>query len=143
MDYFAKELNSLFQNNPFPVILFACSNSKTVPADLKKLFLESFEIDAPDAAQREEILRWILEERGAETEADLRGIADKTHGFFFEDLKALTYHAATDRKMSEGDEDDLITEENFASAIGDCQLLAKILSIVIFFLFFRFHAREL
>lgn len=126
MDYFAKELNTLFQNNTFPVILFACSNSKTVPVDLKKNFLETFEIDAPDAVQREEILTWILEERGAKIEADLGEIANKTHGFFFEDLKALVYYAEMDGMKLESDGETVVTEVNFLSAIGDIHLVDRI-----------------
>ncbi|KAJ8919711.1 hypothetical protein NQ315_006239 [Exocentrus adspersus] len=115
MGYFADELANLFENNPYPVLLFCCSNSKTIPTDLKKLFLETFDVDAPDAMQRKENLRWIIQDRDTNTDANLDEVADKTHGFFFEDLKALVYFAERD---SDGA---VVCREGFSSAIDYMQ----------------------
>ncbi|KAJ8930076.1 hypothetical protein NQ314_017183 [Rhamnusium bicolor] len=120
--YFADELQVLFESNPFPVILFCCSNEKDIPADLKKIFLETFDINAPHCSEREQNLRWILEERSIKTNVNLSEIANKTHGFFFEDLNALVYYAKIDNKiMSSHIERNILTQENFLTAIDFMQ----------------------
>ncbi|KAJ8936011.1 hypothetical protein NQ318_000669 [Aromia moschata] len=122
MGYFEHELDTLFENNPFPVILFCCSNEKNIHANLKKIFLETFEINAPDAKQREEMLEWILEERNVGSGTNLNDIANKTPGFYFEDLKALVYYAISNSKnvLSEA-EKAMLSEENFTKAIDYMQ----------------------
>lgn len=91
--HFSDELKFLFDNNPYPIVLFCCSNQRDIPVTLKQLFLQTFEIKAPTDTQRELSLKWICEEKNKITDVDFHTIANKTHGFFFEDLEALVYHA--------------------------------------------------
>ncbi|CAG9816067.1 unnamed protein product [Phaedon cochleariae] len=120
MSNFADELEILFEKNTFPVLLFCCSNKKDVPTDLKKLFLECFEISAPSDIQREQNMRWILDEKDFRTEANLADIANKTHGFYFGDLQALIYYAQKDfRSTSIGEVN--LGDVNFLKAIDHMQ----------------------
>lgn len=116
MGYFADELNILFDNNPYPILLFCCSNKSNTPTELKKLFLETFEISAPDDTQRQLNLKWILEDERLEVDFDLQKVANKTHGFYFEDTKALVYYAKKNSMEKKGDE--VLKEEHFNEAIG-------------------------
>ncbi|XP_074026462.1 peroxisomal biogenesis factor 6 isoform X3 [Leptinotarsa decemlineata] len=118
MGNFSDELKFLFENNIFPVFLFCCSNQKDIPTNLRKLFLETFEIGAPSELQREHNLRWILEEERLNTDIMLSEIANKTHGFFYEDLRALVYHARRElrKRTSQSDKTD-ICETDFFCAI--------------------------
>lgn len=113
-------MDYLFDNNPFPVILFCCSNSKDIPAEFKRVFLEIFDINAPTDLEREKILTWVIEKNDIELEAvDLKKVANKTHGFYFEDLKALVYYAESSfyKKCGDGDRA-VLKEEDFEYAIG-------------------------
>ncbi|XP_074026455.1 peroxisomal biogenesis factor 6 isoform X2 [Leptinotarsa decemlineata] len=122
MGNFSDELKFLFENNIFPVFLFCCSNQKDIPTNLRKLFLETFEIGAPSELQREHNLRWILEEERLNTDIMLSEIANKTHGFFYEDLRALVYHARRElrKRTSQSDKTD-ICETDFFCAIDYMQ----------------------
>ncbi|CAG9763428.1 unnamed protein product [Ceutorhynchus assimilis] len=91
---FINYLDNLFYNNQHPVIVFCCTNSKTIAPELKRMFLEIFEINAPTDSNREKNLQWILEKNAINyNEVDLKLVASKTNGFYFEDLNALVYHA--------------------------------------------------
>ncbi|XP_072375630.1 peroxisomal ATPase PEX6 [Diabrotica undecimpunctata] len=130
MGNFLDELNFLFENNTFPVLLFCCSNQKEIPPDLKKLFLQTFDICTPSDLERERHLRWICEERNIETDIDFSEVANKTHGFVFEDLRALVYYAERncgrklcDSKMFKIDVDDFdkavdYMQKNYNESIG-------------------------
>ncbi|XP_050312238.1 peroxisome assembly factor 2 isoform X2 [Anthonomus grandis grandis] len=108
---FSHHLEALFQNNPYPVIIFCCTSSKYIPAELKRLFLEAFEVNSPTDVEREENLRWIVEMNDLTANGEVYGkVANKTHGFYFKDLEALVYHAAC---KGEG----VLEEEHFEEAL--------------------------
>ncbi|KAG5864634.1 hypothetical protein JTB14_031602 [Gonioctena quinquepunctata] len=115
---FSDELKFLLETNPFPVFLFCCSNQKDIPTNLKKLFLETFDIGVPTESQRQLHLRWILEEGDFNTNADLSEIANKTHGFLYEDLRALVYYARKELRKTSGSSDTNLGEKHFMEAIG-------------------------
>lgn len=100
------------------MILFCSSNEKSaIPVGLKRLFLKSFEIKAPSEDERERILQWILTEHRIETDGvDLKEVANKTRGFFFDDLKALVHYADLNRTKNPGGG---LTEQYFFEALGD------------------------
>lgn len=119
MGYFADELDTLYQNNPYPLLVFCCTNDKNIPTDLKKLFLESFDVIAPNDIQREKNFQWILEDEKLVANFDLREVANKTHGFYFEDLRALVYYAKRNFVKENGSGKQIILEEpHFSAAIG-------------------------
>ncbi|CAG9864772.1 unnamed protein product [Phyllotreta striolata] len=104
---FADELNILFENNSLPILLFCCTDQDTIPSNLRKSFLETFEIRAPTGDERAEALKWITAGCKLDSGVDFDEIAQKTHGFFYEDLKALIYYA---RKRSECINQDKLTQ---------------------------------
>ncbi|XP_060519317.1 peroxisomal ATPase PEX6 isoform X2 [Cylas formicarius] len=113
---FKNQLEHLFENNEFPVILFCSSEGSNIAPDMKRLFLETFEVNAPTDEERELILRWLLDANSTSSRnVDLKNVANKTHGFYFEDLKALVYHAKrqSNRKA--------LTEDDFQIAIDFMQ----------------------
>lgn len=119
MGYFADEIGTLFENSPYPLLLFCCTNDKNIPTDLKKLFLESFDITAPNDTQREENLKWILEDENLRVDFDLQKVANKIHGFYFEDIKALVYYTKGNFRRKNGVlKEVVLNEEHFADAIG-------------------------
>lgn len=114
MSFFRTELESLFQNNSFPLILICVSNSKEIPLELTRAFLEIFTIKSPDENQRVQMVNWILKSKNLESCANLTEIAQKTHGFVFEDFKALIYHAQKDLS-----DKNLLNKDNFDRALGN------------------------
>lgn len=84
------------------------SNSKELPSDLGRMFLETIKINAPSQEERELLLSWILANESL-TSDYVKDIAAKTHGFLFEDLKALV-HFANGRQV--------VTANDFESALG-------------------------
>lgn len=115
VDYFKFELSNNLTNNDPPLIVICISNSKNIPAELGRIFLEIFEFGAPDQDERAKILEWILEEQALETDTDMKEIAGKTHGFFYGDLAALIYHA---RKNSFDNRSDSLIKADFETALG-------------------------
>ena len=97
--------------------MFCCCNEKCIPGELKRIFLKIFDIKAPNDSEREKILWWILESMNAKTDADINGIANKTHGFLFEDLKALAHRAVTEF-YSEHTNEESVPENYFLRALG-------------------------
>ncbi|EEZ99865.1 Transitional endoplasmic reticulum ATPase TER94-like Protein [Tribolium castaneum] len=96
ISYFTTEVKTLFESNSFPLILICCSSDKNIPIELKRTFLKTFEIKAPNDQEREKILNWILKSQDVTTDIDMSEIANKTHGFLFEDLQTLVHYAMTD-----------------------------------------------
>lgn len=90
---FKLELDNLFSNNNYPLILICSSNIQDLPSELSRLFLEIIEIKAPNSKERCEMLKWILKCKNLRYKFDLNELANKTNGFLLEDLKALTYYA--------------------------------------------------
>lgn len=117
MGNFADELEMLFDDIKFPVILFCCSTSTNIPTNLKKLFLQSFVIDHLTTEQREKNLEWIIDEKGLETDCNLSDVANKTHSFHFEDLRALVYYARINNENLSQDKI-VLDETSFTLAIG-------------------------
>ncbi|KAK4873529.1 hypothetical protein RN001_015558 [Aquatica leii] len=93
ISFFKTEIESLFELNSYPLILICVSNSKEVPVQLSRDFLEVFEVSTPGTQQRYENLAWILRLQNLKHEVHLENVAEKTHGFLFEDLRALTFFA--------------------------------------------------
>lgn len=119
MGYFSDELKALFENNPFPIFVFCCSNDKKLPTDLKKLFLQTFDVTAPNDIQREQNLKWILEDEKLKVDFDLQKVANKIHGFYFEDIRALVYYAKKKYLEEKGNLKNVVLgEEHFGDAIG-------------------------
>lgn len=125
---FELELQNLFENNIYPVIVFCCFNGSTsadMSTELRRLFLEVFEIKAPNDAERADLLQWILQyENLPYNNVDLMEIANKTHGFFFSDLKALIHHAKADFINSNNNNNCtqlILNENNFNKAVDYMQ----------------------
>lgn len=93
ISYFVNELNNLFSNNKHPVILVCVSNTKDLPSELSRVFLETITFEAPNQTERSQILEWIVAKKSLKVRANLSEIAGKTHGFLYEDLEALVYYA--------------------------------------------------
>ncbi|KAK5640545.1 hypothetical protein RI129_011356 [Pyrocoelia pectoralis] len=93
LSFFGSELDELFTNNNFPLILLCTTDSKEIPAALTRHFLETFEISTPNTAQRVENLQWIIQSQNLTNNANLDEVAEKTHGFVLGDLNALVFYA--------------------------------------------------
>ncbi|ENN78988.1 hypothetical protein YQE_04539, partial [Dendroctonus ponderosae] len=120
---FTTYVNNLFQNNAFPVILFCCTSSKEIPAELKRMFLEIFKIDSPNDTERELILEWILQKNDIELKVgvNLKDVASKTNGFYFEDLSALVYYAEnTFHKATRQCSKIALDKDDLEKAVGKC-----------------------
>jgi peroxin-6 len=122
INHFLNELKSLFKGNTFPLILFCSSNDKDIPIELKRLFLKTFEIKAPNEQERESILWWIIKTNEIKTDVDLNNIANKTHGFFFEDLRTLVLHAVTEFHNNNNNTKSNLPEHYFLQAVELMQL---------------------
>lgn len=84
---------------------------------MKRLFLKIFEMEAPAADAREQMLTWLLQRGGLRVSGDLNAIAGKCHGFYFEDLEALVFHAL---RMNYGEgSGGFINEKHFFKALGN------------------------
>lgn len=118
---FIKEVAILLENNEFPVILFCCSYSKDLPPQLKQSFLEIFDLDAPSDLERELNLKWLLEVNSFELKAvELSRVANRTHGFYFEDLKMLVFHAESHfYRNNPAGKKVVLCETEFEAAIGE------------------------
>lgn len=118
------------QNNRFPTIIFCCTNDKNIPVELRRIFLKTFEIKAPGDSDREQMLRWILEDFNIPyTSVNLSNLANKTHGFLFEDLKALVQYALYEIHKNNDDYD--ILEQHFIKALGILYLLSFLVLIFV------------
>lgn len=111
------ELKTLFKSNNFPIIVICISNKKEIHSDLKRIFLKIFDIDAPTVTQREQMLLWLLNHKNLNIRGDLNAIASKCHGFYYEDVEALVFHALK-MNFTEGF-DGFINEECFYKALGN------------------------
>lgn len=122
---FQTEIENLYNSNNFPIITLCLSNTTDVHVDFKKMFLTHFNINAPVVQDRLKMLTWLLKSKNLFTNADLSAIADKCHGFYFEDLEALVFHA---KKLWYQEYSDVsstpgISEEYFIKALGKKTLL--------------------
>lgn len=115
----------MLENNEFPVILFCCAHSKDLPPQLKQSFLEIFDLDAPSDLERELNLKWLLEVNSFELgSVELRKVANRTHGFYFEDLKMLVYQAEYHFfQNNPAGKTVVLGETEFEAAIGEFKLL--------------------
>ncbi|XP_066148271.1 peroxisomal ATPase PEX6 isoform X2 [Euwallacea fornicatus] len=122
INFFALQLTKLFEKKEFPVILFCCSTSKNIPAELKRVFLEIFDIDAPSDTERELILKWLLEKNDIDFQhINLKTVANKTNGFYFEDLKALVYYAESNFHINKRDGAFCLNDQDMDKAIDHMQ----------------------
>lgn len=134
----------MFQNNAFPVILFCCTNCKDIPAELKRMFLEIFQIDSPDDTERELMLEWILRKNDIDlgVGVNLKSVASKTNGFYFEDLAALVYYAENNfYKSTRRCPKIALDNDDLAKAIGKSVVSSWIIHLDLFCL--RLYAFEL
>lgn len=84
--------------------------------------MDTFTIDSPNRQQRENNLKWILDMNMISHNVNINEIADKTHGFLFDDLKALMYYAQNDAKFNNNNNSNaIITNENFLKSLGKGQ----------------------
>ncbi|XP_044256953.1 peroxisome assembly factor 2 [Tribolium madens] len=113
ISYFINEVKTLFESNSFPLILICCSSDKNIPIELRRTFLKTFEIKAPNDQEREKILNWILESKNITSGINMSQIANKTHGFLFEDLRTLIHYAETENNL----EEKFIPRDNFLRAL--------------------------
>jgi AAA+ superfamily predicted ATPase len=141
INHFLNELKSLFKGNTFPLILFCSSNDKDIPIELKRLFLKTFEIKAPNEQERESILWWIIKTNEIKTDVDLNNIANKTHGFFFEDLRTLVLHAVTEFHNNHNNTKSNLPEHYFLQAVGMVHKIRIQIKYIIFH--FRINAVKL
>ncbi|CAH0547485.1 unnamed protein product [Brassicogethes aeneus] len=123
ISYFSNELNSLFENNVFPILLFCCSNEKNIPSELQRIFLETFTISSPNDVQRKDLLKWIMDKNKINYKVNLDHVANKTHGFLFEDLKALVYFSKNNAGYNEKTDCDkeILKNEDVIKAIDYMQ----------------------
>lgn len=120
INYFQTEIGTLFDNNNFPIVLLCLSNTKELSSDLTRTFLETFEIEAPTQAERNDLLRWLMLTRHMDSETPLSKIAAKTHGFLLGDLDALISHAEKNLYVDSDITDSKIClrKKNFDKALG-------------------------
>lgn len=105
------------QNNKFLIMVFCCTNDKSIPVELRRIFLKTFEIKAPSELDRGQMLQWILEDlKVPSTSVNLNNFANKTHGFLFEDLKALVQSALCELHQNNYDYD--VLEQYLDKALG-------------------------
>lgn len=109
-------MQNLFKSNDHPVIVVCISNQRKIHSDLKRTFLRIIDIRAPTPQEREGMLRWLLQYKGFNIKGDLLAVASKCHGFYYEDLEALVFHALK-MKYSNGFEG-FIEEDYFFKALG-------------------------
>lgn len=84
--------------------------------------MEIFDLDAPSDLERELTLKWLLEVNSFELgEVELSKIANRTHGFYFEDLKMLVYQAEYHffRNNPADGKKVVLCEREFEAAIGE------------------------
>ncbi|KAI4472009.1 aaa-family atpase [Holotrichia oblita] len=143
VDYFKFELTNNLTNNDPPLIVICISNSKDVPAELSRIFLEVFEFGAPDQDDRAKILEWMLEERALESDVDMNEIAGKTHGFFYGDLAALVYYAHKNGFENRTTGLLSLIKDDFDVALGKCSRVRRSISDLIEFRSRRYHADQL
>lgn len=120
---FVQNINNLFDKNSFPVIVVCCSNTKEISPDLRRVFLETFEIDAPTDMERELCLEWILKKNDILLKGvDLKNIANKTNGFHIEDLILMVYYSENNFYQNSPKAECVILEnDNFQYAIDYMQ----------------------
>ncbi|KAI4472046.1 aaa-family atpase [Holotrichia oblita] len=143
VDYFKFELTNNLTNNDPPLIVICISNSKDVPAELSRIFLEVFEFGAPDQDEGAKILEWMLEERALESDVDMNEIAGKTHGFFYGDLAALVYYAHKNGFENRTTGLLSLIKDDFDVALGKCSRVRRSISDLIEFRSRRYHADQL
>ncbi|KAF5297408.1 hypothetical protein FQR65_LT01339 [Abscondita terminalis] len=114
ISFFKAELVNFFEHNSFPLILICASNTKEVPVQLSRDFLEVFDIATPNSAQRSENLTWILSHRNLRHDIDVESVGERTHGFLFEDLRALTFFA---QKHCFDDRREILVQADFDHAL--------------------------
>lgn len=123
------------------MVIFCCSNDKNISIELKRTFLKTFEIKAPNDKEREKILSWILQSKDIKTNIDLNEISNKTHGFLFEDLKTLVHYAITDFYKTNNLEEKHVPKDYFFQALGESISQDNYLKIIA--ANFRFNAIKL
>lgn len=79
------------------------SNSVEGPAELSRVFLETFEFPAPNQGERKQILDWMMESKNLACDFDVKEIAERCHGFLYGDLEALVYYAQRNGWENKGD----------------------------------------
>lgn len=82
------------------------------------MFLKIFDIQVPSVLEREQMLSWLLLCKSLKLRGDLNAIASKCHGFYYEDLEALVFHAVK-INYGYGFDDGFINEESFLKALGN------------------------
>uniref|UniRef100_A0A1B0GMP6 Peroxisomal ATPase PEX6 n=1 Tax=Phlebotomus papatasi TaxID=29031 RepID=A0A1B0GMP6_PHLPP len=136
------ELIEIFSKSDHGTIfLIACSNRREIKSTIRRLFLDAIEIEPPGVEERYQILRWlhtvytmrhdVFNEKDCkgvqvfstrwgrlhrETDRAFRGVAEKTIGFLYGDLKTLYVNG---RKS--GWESGYLTEEHFAGHLNEMQ----------------------
>lgn len=121
MYIFQTEIENLYNSNNFPIITICLSNTRDVHVDLKKMFLAHFNISAPLEQDRVKMLSWLLKYKNITTNnLDVVAVASKCHGFYFEDLETLVFHAKKlwFREYNDSSSRPEISEHHFMKALG-------------------------
>lgn len=110
----------MFANNNYPIILICLANENDIPSDLSRLFLDIFHIKSPNQTERFELLKWIININNIKCDLNLNDVANKTHGFLYEDLKALVYYAQRSllRRLVKNNIKAVVNLKDFEIAIG-------------------------
>lgn len=110
----------MFTNNNYPIILICLANANDIPSDLSRLFLDVFHINPPNQTERFELLKWIINFNNIKCDLNLNDVASKTHGFLYEDLKALIYYAQRNlcRRLVKNNIKAVVNLKDFENAIG-------------------------
>ncbi|XP_015599524.1 peroxisome assembly factor 2 [Cephus cinctus] len=95
---FATELKKAYDKNlEYPLIIIATSDASEIPADLRRIFIESISLKNLDRNQRTETLLWLLASKCLKYEANISKIAGMCSDFVLADLEALILHAVKTR----------------------------------------------
>ncbi|XP_071053095.1 peroxisomal ATPase PEX6 isoform X2 [Onthophagus taurus] len=126
VNYLKTQLQTL-QSSLNPVILICLSNSKDLQPDCSRIFLETFDFGSLNQEERCSVLEWLIKVQfGIQKDVDCNDISGKTHGFLFEDLKALVYYSyknAYEKNRNEMISDDFykaldILQANYTESLG-------------------------
>lgn len=85
--------------------------------------MKIFELKSPTESERGSILEWFFQTLCIEINCDLNKIANRTHGFLFEDLKTLIDFALIDFYREQKINLEILDFSKFSKALPEKYLL--------------------
>ncbi|XP_076298831.1 peroxisomal biogenesis factor 6 isoform X2 [Lasioglossum baleicum] len=116
---FSTEVNNLYSKHvKYPVIIIATANESEIPAELNRMFIETFQIDHLNKNERTRLISWLLQRKHINCQSNLSKVAGMCSDYRFADLNALILHAVKfHNKHSDSDLNSLtLTQEDFDKA---------------------------